>query len=217
MTIISYFGAFMIMFTIGVSDTGIVMRPDERNTAIMNYDQTIFSLRTIIQIVLFQAAWFLSILGAAYGLVWLGPAFVAVLLLMRLKTSRRPVCDVCFFTACASIGFLIDTSFIATGIFTPAVFFFPPPLGQPWNIFLWINFALVMDTALSWFRNRPLFQSLLGAFGGPAAHIGAMFFGAVTLGKPIVMTLVVLTVVWAAVIPVLFAILESVDRRYSLG
>jgi hypothetical protein len=183
----------------------------------MNDEQNFFSLRTIVQMALFQAAWLLSILGASHGLVLLGPAFVAILILVRMKTSKRPACDVCFYAACGAVGFLIDSSFIATGIFTPVVFFFPSPWGQPWNIFLWINFALLMDTAFSWFRNRPLFQALLGAFGGPAAHIGAMFLGAVTLGKPIITSLLILTVVWAAVIPLLFAMLESVNRRYVTG
>ncbi|MCK7504953.1 MAG: DUF2878 family protein [Desulfobacterales bacterium] len=171
----------------------------------MNDEQNFFSLRTIVQMALFQAAWLLSILGASHGLVLLGPAFVAILILVRMKTSKRPACDVCFYAARGAVGFLIDSSFIATGIFTPVVFFFPSLLWDSHGTSSLDQFRLLMDTAFSWFRNRPLFQALLGAFGGPAAHIGAMFLGAVTLGKPIITSLLILTVVWAAVIPLLFS------------
>jgi len=76
-------------------------------------------VRTIVNVIFFQAAWFAAVLGAAHGMPWLGVVAVPLALTLHLALSpdRRP--ELLLALAAAVTGFVFDSALIAGGAFSP--------------------------------------------------------------------------------------------------
>ena len=81
--------------------------------------------RKVINVVLFQAAWFAAVLGAARGTLWLGPLSMISVLAVHLALQENRRGDVKLLLAAGLLGFLFDTMFVAGGVFTPLQHLFP--------------------------------------------------------------------------------------------
>jgi hypothetical protein len=82
-----------------------------------------------------------------------------------------------------------------------------------WLVALWVNFALVLNVALSWLQGRWLLAAVLGFLGGPAAYYSGQRLGAVGLAPPLWRSLLTLGGGWAVAIPVLLWVARALRRR----
>jgi len=158
----------------------------------------------LINIVSFQAGWFASVLGAAAGSSWLGPAVVLPLAAFHLVRAGDRRAESSLLVASGVAGILAETAMIAAGFYDPAVSPFPPPLAPPWLVAMWVNFGTTLSVSLRVLEERPGLAALLGAVAGPAAYLAGERLGAVQFADPRWPGILALAVLWAAAVPGLF-------------
>jgi hypothetical protein len=158
--------------------------------------------RKVINVVLFQAAWFAAVLGAARGMFWLGPLSMIPVLAVHLALQENRRGEVKLLLAAGMLGFLFDTAFVAGGVFTPLQHVFPRPFSPPWMICLWLNFAATLNVSMAWLRGRYILATVFGAIGGPLAYYSGARMGA-TEALPSLGGMLVLALGWGCMTPVL--------------
>jgi len=158
--------------------------------------------RKVINVVLFQAAWFAAVLGAAKGMLWLGPLAMLPTLAIHLALQENRPGEVKLLLSAGLLGFVFDSAFVAGGVFTPLQHLLPRPFSPPWMICLWLNFAATLNVSMAWLRGRYLLAVLFGAVGGPLAYYSGAKLGA-TEALPTTTGMLLLAVGWGAMTPLL--------------
>ncbi|MGA7874523.1 MAG: DUF2878 domain-containing protein [Desulfoferrobacter sp.] len=169
-------------------------------------------MRTLINVLAFQAGWFASVVGAARDLPWLGPLVVVLVVACNLFKNPRWPAEVALSVAAAVFGFIVDTALVACGVFAPVRYWLSPPLSPIWMVFMWINFATLLNASLKWLHGRYLLAAFLGALGGPAAYYGGAQLGATQEAMGMA-SLLVLAVVWSVAVPALFFTAKIIESR----
>jgi hypothetical protein len=158
--------------------------------------------RKVINFVLFQAAWFAAVLGAAREMFWLGPLAMIPTLAVHLALQENRRGEVKLLLVAGLLGFLVDTTFVAGGLFTPLQHLFPRPFSPPWMICLWLNFAATLNVSMAWLRGRYMLAMVFGAIGGPLAYYSGAKLGA-TEALPTATGMLLLAIGWGIMTPLL--------------
>jgi len=158
--------------------------------------------RKVINVALFQAAWFAAVLGTARGMLWLGPLSMIPVLAIHLTLQENRRGEVKLLLAAGLLGFIFDTAFVAGSVFTPLQHLFPRPFSPPWMICLWLNFAATLNVSMAWLRGRYLLAAAFGAIGGPLAYYSGAKLGA-TEALPTTTGMLLLAIGWGAMTPFL--------------
>ncbi len=161
----------------------------------------------LINFILFQSIWFILILAAAHESFY-GLALGLLLILVQYWHGKLMIPDFKLILASIIIGFAHDTSlnyfkFIQYNID------FNTYYSPFWIIGLWISFALTINHSLAWLGNKKLLQMIFGLIGGPLAYIAGEKLGAIYMINT--MTLYVLALSWACIIPILFQFKKKVS------
>lgn len=164
-----------------------------------------------VNLVLFQAAWFAAVLGAAGGVLWLGPLAMLPVLAIHLALQDNRRGELKLLLAAGLLGFLFDTSLVSYGVFTPVAHLSPSPYSPPWMVCLWLNFAATLNVSLSWLRGRYLLAALFGAVGGPLAYYSGAKLGA-TEELPTTFGMLILAIGWAIMTPLLVWLAQRFRR-----
>ena len=172
--------------------------------------------RKLLNIVLFQAAWFTAVLGAAGGNDWYGPLAVALVLSVHLALTDDRRGELMLMLAAGTIGFCFDTALSAAGIIIPRGDILPYPLSQPLMVSLWLNFAATLNVSLDWLKGRTLPAALFGAVGGAGSYYGGARLGA-TLALPDVHGILLLAVCWGIMTPFLLWLANRFQRKGAGG
>jgi len=159
--------------------------------------------RKLINFILFQAAWFAAVLGAAKGVPWLGPVAMVPVLGVHLMLAENRTGELKLLLAAGVFGFLFDTAMVAAGVFLPVSHLLPRPFSPPWMVGLWLNFAATLNVSLAWLRGHYILAAAFGAVGGPLAYFSGAKMGA-TEAIPSLGGLLVLAIGWGVMTPVLF-------------
>jgi len=159
-------------------------------------------IRKIINLTLFQTAWFAAVLGAANGVPWLGPLVMVPVMAVHLSLTDDRQGELKLLLAAGVLGFLYDTALVTAGVFSPLLHLLPHPLSPPWMIGLWMNFAATLNVSMVWLRGRYLLAAVFGAIGGPLAYYSGAKLGA-TEALPSLNGMLLLAVGWAVMTPVL--------------
>ncbi|MES3014244.1 MAG: DUF2878 domain-containing protein [Pseudomonadota bacterium] len=156
----------------------------------------------IANVVVFQAAWFAAVLGAAHHIPLWGTACVIAAIAWHLGVSARPAQEAKLIGLACAIGFVVESAVAIQGHVAY-------PSGQPvswlapyWMVALWGELAIALNVTMRWMKQRLWLAVLLGAVGGPAA-----FSAGVTLGGAEFIdrtpALATLAVVYAVLMPLL--------------
>ena len=78
---------------------------------------------------------------------------------------------------------------------------------------MWMLFACTLRYAFGWLYGKPLLAALLGAVGGPAAFWAGQRLGAVSFHPTPGLSLGVLAIVWAALLPTLMGVAARIDSQ----
>jgi len=159
-------------------------------------------IRKIINLTLFQAAWFAAVLGAAQGAPWLGPLVMVPVLAVHLSLTDDWQGELKLLLAAGLLGFLCDTALVKAGVFSPLQYLVSHPFSPPWMIGLWMNFAATLNVSMVWLRGRYLLAAVFGAIGGPLAYYSGAKLGA-TEALPSLNGMLVLVAGWAVMTPLL--------------
>ena len=146
-------------------------------------------MRFWINLLGYQAAWFVAVGFAARGLAWPGTVACLGFAALTWWQSPRRRSDLRLVAAALACGLLLDGALAATGWLAYAAPL--PALPAPaWIVALWAAFAMTLQHSMQWLLARPLAAVLFGAMGGPLAYSGAARgFDAVVFNMPLQATL----------------------------
>ncbi len=164
----------------------------------------------VANIVAFQFGWLACVLGAAWGLPWLGASLAAVIVAWHLTRATQPMREATLVLAAAGIGALWDSLLLALGWVEFPNGMLLAGTAPYWMVALWMLFATTLNVSLSWLKRRLLIAALFGAVGGPLAYYGGAKLGAMVFVEPAT-ALVALAVGWALLTPLLL----QLARRYN--
>jgi hypothetical protein len=158
----------------------------------------------ILNFVVFQLVWFVSLKGAAIGHPWLGVIAVAVFLLLEMFLGGRPWLEARVAGAAALCGLVFDTIFVRLDLLryaSPEPFVWLAPI---WILAMWVNFGLTLNSSMRWLHGKPALAAALGAVGGPLAYLAGVRIGAATLNAPVPIVYGAIALVWGIATPFLF-------------
>jgi len=164
----------------------------------------------LANIVVFQVAWLLSVIGGAQQMPWLGPLACLVALVFHLRAARRPFDELLLVLACAMIGACFDSILVAAGWVTYKAGLFSDHFAPYWIITMWMLFAMTLNVSMRWLRGRPKLAALFGFYGGPASYIAGQALGGIVLANQIA-ALTALAIGWAVMMPMLMSLAEKLD------
>jgi len=166
--------------------------------------------KVILNFVLFQAAWFACVLGAANQMPWLALGVVLAIVAGQLFFAPQPSKELLLILSAAVIGAVVDQGFLMGNIVQYHSHGWSSAIVPVWIIALWIGFSSTLNVSLRWLRGRYVIAFLFGAIGGPMAYIAAEKLGAVTI-TPQTSSYIVLGLAWAFVTLLLLTLSQKFD------
>ena len=121
---------------------------------------------------LFQAGWFVCVLGAAAGYPWLAAAAGLLLVLVHLALVRNAAHESLLLLTSLLLGLLVDGLHIRTGVLVFPIGSFHPGLPPAWILVLWLQFAMSLHYSLGWLSGRYVLGALLGSVSGALGLLG---------------------------------------------
>lgn len=165
----------------------------------------------VLNFVLFQLGWVVTVAGAGRGYPLAGVAYALVWLLVHHWWRRDGrMQELALVLASAGFGFLVDSALVLGGVIAFPTYAW---LGYPstlWMACLWLMFAMTLRHSLGWLRSQYVLAAVLGALFGPLAYWAGSKLGAIQLREAL-MPMLVIAVAWAASMVCLLG-LESFTR-----
>jgi apolipoprotein D and lipocalin family protein len=139
---------------------------------------------TLYNIVAYQIAWFACVLGAAYGMPWIGAATALTVVAAHLALVDKRTVELKLIGTAVIVGLLVDTALLRSDALRFVSGTWPEGIAPYWMLSLWAAFATTLNHSLHWIVRRPLIATLLGAIGGPLAYLAGARLGALHLAAP---------------------------------
>ena len=165
----------------------------------------------IINFVLFQAGWFIGVLGASYNQTYLALTLSIVILLVHFALIKNRILELKLIIIAGLIGLLFDGALLNFDLIIYNDAGLPYPLTPIWIVMLWMFFAMTLNHSLAWLRQKIYISILFGALGGPLAYIAGEKLGAITLLST--NSIIILSIGWAFITPVLLIIANRLNRN----
>lgn len=159
-------------------------------------------IRSLLNLLVFQAGWFACILGAAYNRSFVGPLAAVVLLALDFSFVSDRKRSAALILAVGGIGTAIDTFLGLIKVFSFKNDLLPTWFCPLWLTALWMIFASTLPVSLKWLTGRPWLSAPLGAIVGPISYYAGAEFGALELSHR-VGNLIILAVLWGLLLPIL--------------
>lgn len=156
----------------------------------------------IINFILFQTAWFVTIFSAAYGNPYFGVLFTLVWVIFHfsfLTNKRNKELLIICITAVMAIAF--ELAQVLYGFISypeQAALITMVPL---WMITLWINLSLTINHSMAWLKGRYILAALFASVAGPLTYVAGERIGAITLHSN--MSLLAISIMWLVSMPLI--------------
>lgn len=164
----------------------------------------------LINMLIFDIAWFSSVVGGAQAMPWLGPLAVLAALLFHLRAARNRTEEILLILSCAIIGVFFDSVLVATGWVTYKAGMFSDVLAPFWIITMWMLFATTLNVSMRWLRGKMWLAAVFGLVGGPASYLSGQKLGGIVLSNEFA-ALLALAIGWAIMMPMLMRLSEELD------
>lgn len=172
--------------------------------------------KALIQnIVMYQIAWFVCILGAAYSRPWLASALVLAWVLIHISLSNSPKKEALFIFLAPCIGVVVDQILNNHGYVLYQAHGWSNSIVPIWIIALWLAFASTFSISLRWLQHKTLLCAVLGAIAGPLAYFAAERLGAVTM-TAIPNSYLAIALGWGIVFPSLMSLSTRIQAQSSI-
>ena len=161
---------------------------------------------TILNAVAFQLGWWACVLGGS----WLAMAEMPAVVAVHLNAVPDKRTEFLFLMQCTALGFICDMALISAGVLETG--YFLPPL---WLTSLWILFGTTVGYALRFFHDRLALCIAGGAVFAPTSYFGGARLADVTLLEPIWLALLIISLMWAMMFPLLIRLHALNKKRFS--
>lgn len=155
----------------------------------------------LINIVWYQALWFIAILGQT-TYEWA----LALLLVLHLFLVPNWRNELKVMLACGLLGIASDSTLTHFGVyvFTPDPSLLGLPLPIPfWLMSIWIGFAGTLLHSFSFFMTRPIVGTLIVAAIAPFSYAAGVRLGAVGFGPEAPTAMMIIGAAWLCLMPIL--------------
>jgi hypothetical protein len=163
----------------------------------------------IINLILFQLAWFACVIGASKGMPWLGVLVTALVLSWHLYQAKNVKAELLLMLCALFIGAAYDQSMLSLGYISYLNNGWTSTIVPVWILALWLAFTSTLNVSLRWMRSKHLIAVIFGAIGGPLAYLGAGKLGAVILHGAT--SYIALSIGWAIITPFLLLLSSRFD------
>ena len=157
----------------------------------------------LVNYVLFQSLWAVTIYAVTVGNNWLGPTGLLAVLIVHYRFSKTFKADLLLACLAVLLGLTVETTLVQFHILDYAQ---PLPFKQIaplWTLILWANFALTMNGCLQWLQGKHFSAAILGALGAPLSYYAGIQLNAATTGVTVTMMLAVIAAIYALITPAL--------------
>lgn len=168
------------------------------------------SKMVVINFVLFQAAWFACVLGAAHAMPWLGVIATLFVVAWHLKVAKNAKPEAILLIITLIIGATFDQTMHSTNLIHYQSHGWSDALVPPWILALWAGFVTALNVSLRWMQGKWLVAIVFGALGGPLAYMSAEKLGAVSLNM-YPQSYLALSIGWAILTPILLTLAKRYD------
>ena len=135
---------------------------------------------------------------------------------LHLNIVPQPGREALLLLAAVVIGTVADSLLMATDWLSYREGIVIPGLAPVWLIAMWVGFATTLNGCMRWLRDRPWLAAAFGFVGGPIAYLAGARLGAVTF-ENLMAGVIALGLVWAAVMPLLYALARRFDGTLTGG
>ena len=126
----------------------------------------------------FKAVWLCTVLGAAAGNVWLGPAALLAFAAVQVFFSADRRRELLVLGSGLAMGLVMETVVVRAEWVSYAPGWPDQILAPAWILALWGAFSLMSIDGLAWLRGRRVLAAVLGATGAPFAYFSGIVLGA---------------------------------------
>jgi hypothetical protein len=157
-----------------------------------------------LQVALFQIVWFACAIGASSGSSWPGLLTAAVAIGVHLAAVSDCGRALKVIAICAVAGIVFETLLVASGAVRYAAPWPSPAFAPAWIVALWATLGMTLDATRRLLAavKVPMLAAL-GAIFGPLSYLAGARLGALDLGPSPIPSLIAVSAVWAAVLPLL--------------
>ena len=160
--------------------------------------------------VIFQAAWFAAVLGAAHGLAVWGCGCVIAAVGWHLAVSARPAVEARLIGAVVLIGLVAESVMARQGVVGFASGQLAPYTAPYWMVALWGLLAITLNVTMRWLKGHWWLAASIGAVAGPLSFASGVRLGAAHFitAAP---ALVILACIWAVLMPTIMWLSDRFD------
>lgn len=163
------------------------------------------SLKKIFNAAGFQGAWWLCVLGALWGLPYLGPIVMLIFLTLHMLILGKGKNELLFLFLMALIGTIVDSIKSTSGFISYMGGYDTVKILAPlWITAMWVGFASTINHSLSWVHGRYFFAFILGAVFGPLSYILGVKLQALSFNYGIIASSIILAIVWGIAVPFMY-------------
>ncbi len=169
-----------------------------------------FWLNIGVNTVLFKVAWWVCVLGGAWGVPWAGVAMTLPALPIHAWLVGDWRKETVIILASGLYGYTFDSLLVVSGLMRfaeSAQLLGPSPL---WMVMLWLGFGATVRTALRFLFARPVIAIVSGAIVGPLSYRGGETLAAVWIEKSMTTT-VLIGAQWVGAMVMLSVLLKWTD------
>lgn len=166
----------------------------------------------LLNVVLSYAAWFAVATLAARGEFALAVlpslAVVAIHIAVMPAERRRPEMLLCL--SAVPIGFLVEGFNMAAGATSYAAGAAIAGTPPAFMLGLWMAFATLANVSLAWLKDLLWLAVAFGGLAAAPSYYAGSKIGALSLGEPLWLSLMIIGAAWAVALPVLLWIARRI-------
>lgn len=153
---------------------------------------------------------------ASYGHPFVGPMFVAAMLVFHLVFTRPFLPEVIVIASVTAVCTLIDSLYIDLGMLAfKSGYEHLPYIAPPWMSAIWVLYAMCLNHSLVWMNRFILPAAILGSFVAVACYKGGVEIGIVDFLISQKIGLAIIGIVWLFLFPLSLKFSRFVLGKYQ--
>jgi hypothetical protein len=166
--------------------------------------------RVLLNLALYQLAWFGCVLGAAVREPAWGYATVSLAVLWHLGRAPKPMRESLLLLAVVAVGALFELLLVQSGWVSMAPELLVAGVLPLWMVALWAAFGTTLNIALRALRDRGGLVAVLALVGAPLAYAAGARLGAFEFNNP-PFAIAAVAAGWALLLPLLLRAARRLD------